>query len=203
MESPRDASYEAGDGEDEEDESFVEADITPLIPSQDGDIDFDAIDCLPIGEDTTVVDDMELGGSLGRPAIEVLGPESRITFYPNCRRPYLVIHFKTMDKFLSFSVLVRDDSGVNRLIEMSSRRSIVSVDKDIAQLPLQVSSARGWQRICLDFDHLLIHAFGTSFISCLELSIIGSCRVSTIFFQSQLYSDIELPEFLRVGKTES
>ena len=169
--------------------------IMPVLPPSDEELDFEHLDCSPNGE-ISVVDDNELSLEGNAPVIEVLGFDSNIVFFVNCRQPYLVIHFKSIDRFFSLSVTLRDSIGKDRKFEISNKRSVIAVDKDMCKLPLEVGP--GWQRVCVDLNNLVLKAFGSSFVICSSVVINGSCRISKLFFQKEDYSDIELPSFLRV-----
>ena len=178
------------------DSKFLE--ISLVLPlDNDGDFDFETLDCVPMGTDCNIVDDDELVLQGSKPAIELIGSESRVNFFTDCTRPYLIIHVKSLNRFYTISFIVRDNIGKDRTFEISNRRTLVVVDKDLAQIPLQTPD-HGWQRLFLDLPDMLYNAFGTNYVSCHEICIWGSCRVSKIYFQSKPYSDAELPHFLRV-----
>ncbi|KAJ1407587.1 hypothetical protein B484DRAFT_309359, partial [Ochromonadaceae sp. CCMP2298] len=63
-------------------------------------------------------------------------------------------------------------------------------------VPLEIQE--GWQYLCIDLEDLLANAFGASYAMCREVTVCGSCRLSKLYFQSQMYADVELPKFLRV-----
>ena len=79
---------------------------------------------------------------------------------------------------------------------MNNRSSNAAVDKNICELPMHIGE--GWQYLNLNIDDILMRCFGTNIKLCKEVVINGSCRISKVFFQEQLYSDVELPPFLRV-----
>lgn len=183
----------------------------------DDDIDIDALNCICSmnqnnlnmynNNDTIqVVDDNELLlNDRTKPVIEIIGHDSAITFYPyNCQRRYVVIHVKLIYKYYRMSFKIQDKLGNTRYIEISNNRSLVVIDKDVAQLPIVLDSGGksgyGWHRICLDLPNLMYNAFGVDeedYLCCRELTVLGSCRIAKIYFQSVLYSDPELPPILR------
>lgn len=180
--------------------SDIRLEISTIWPQGEGEIDFEAIDCLPLGDETNITEDDELNYAQEKAVIEMIGPDSKITFYTNCERHLLVLHLKSCGRFLDFSFILRDDTGKEKFFEVSNKRTLVLVDqeKSLAQLPLIIKD-RGWQRICLDMDLLLSRSFGTNFESCVEVTVSGTCRLYKLYFQSYDYADAQLPEFLRVA----
>jgi hypothetical protein len=171
--------------------------IRPVFPiSDDGVVDFEALDCIPQGPDCNVTDDTELGIDV----IEIIGEESRILFPTTSSMPFLVIHIKNMVRFLSFEVIFKDTKNINRQITFSNKRSTAVIDGDVANLPLEIGE--GWQYINLNIADMSSRCFGTEPRSVKEICINGSCRVAKIFFQEECYADVELPPFLRVVNDE-
>lgn len=175
-------------------------DYTAILPPSDHKIDFDLLDCAAEGPEVTVVDDYELQVVSPVSVLELIGPRSKVTFFTDCHRPYLVVHFKTIDRFLRMTVLCVDDTGKNKLFDMSNKSSFITVDQSTCSMPMEVGG--GWQYLCIELDELLANAFGSTFLSCKELTIYGSCRVSKIYFQSRKHADVELPSYLRVVVNE-
>jgi len=169
--------------------------VVALLPRSETDVDLDQMDAVPSGPEVNIVDDYELDKG-GVPVVS-LGPDpSKLTFYTNCMLPNLALHYWSSERFFSWSVVLVDDSRVKRTFNMSNKRSIITVDKNVCSLPIE--NGEGWQRVNLDFNSLLKNAFGTSFVSCYEVSITGSCKLARLFFQGKDYADTELPSFLRV-----
>jgi len=187
-------------------DSMLGSSILPLLPptaQAAEDYDFDQIDCVPTGPEVNVVDDYELavnsslgGGGNGLPVVELMGTKSKISFFTNTDLPHLVMHIKTMSRFVIISISLRDEQGKQRVLEMSNAKSTVIVDKSVCSLPLELGE--GWQYLNIDLERLVFNAFGTHFAQCSEITVHGSCRLSKLFFQRQEYSDVELPPFLRV-----
>lgn len=167
------------------------------------DFDFDSLNCTyqcsnNSGDDADIVDDSDILLDDTKPVVELIGNDSKINFPLDCRRQYLVFHIKTIkSRFFKIFIIVKDDLNRERLYEISSKRTIVSVDSNYAQLPLNVTD-NGWQRICLDLDDITKNAFGTTYLKCVNISVTGTCRVGKIYFQSKDYADVELPPCLRV-----
>jgi hypothetical protein len=169
-----------------------------LPPSSDSAIDFDLMDCVTAGLEINMIEDYELTIT-DQPVnvFELIG-KSQITFFTDSSRPYLAFNIKLMKRFLTVVLKCIDDEGTERYFYMSNKTSIITIDKNVCHLPLSIND--GWQYVCIELDELMANAFGTSLISCREITVTGTCRLSKIYFQSKKYSDIELPKFLRLIK---
>lgn len=173
-----------------------------LPPTTSTEIDLDMIDCYVSGPDVSIAEDDELNLSnrnSANPAmvVELVGADSKITLFTDCERPQIVIHFKTMKRFLTISILCLDDTGKERVFEMSNKNSVVTIENGFCKMPMEAAHD-GWQRSCIDMDELLANAFNSSLHAVREITISGSCRVSKVYFQSKNYADVELPGHLRV-----
>jgi hypothetical protein len=179
----------------------MESEVYALLPRNADDVDLDQMDAVPAGPEVDVVDDLELVGAKERMAVvQISGDESSLTFYTNCSLPYLVLHFWNSNRFVSINIALVDDKRQKRVFNLSNKRSIVTVDKNVCSLPMEV--VEGWQRVNLDLGGLLSNAFGTNFVSCLELQVCGTCKLARAFFQNKDFADNELPEFLRVCRPD-
>lgn len=78
----------------------------------------------------------------------------------------------------------------------SNTRSVADIGNDRALLPLEL--AEGWQRINIDLERMVRLAFGTSYLTASQVTVRASARVAKVFFQSEAFSDYELPSYLRV-----
>lgn len=172
--------------------------ITPILPPNELPVDYDTLDCVIEGNDFNIVDDSELALENPIPVMELQGANTKIKFYPHCKRPYLVLFLKTVKRFATFEIVCLDDTGTKRHLSVSNKNSFVTIDKNICKIPF--IAGNGWQYVMLDLEDLLANAFGATYDRCVEISVCGSCRVSKIYFQSKKYSDIELPSYLRVVK---
>lgn len=170
--------------------------ITPVLPLNNTPLDFDCMDCLVQGAQATIVDDGELNIENPIPVIELIGQESKIKFFVDCDRPKIAFHFKTLKRFFTIVLVCLDDNGQEKIFQLSNKSSFVTVDSNICKLPF--SCQDGWQYSSIDLEELMANAFGVSYRKCIEVVVCGTCRLSKIYFQSQEYSDIELPSFLRV-----
>jgi hypothetical protein len=172
--------------------------ITPIFPPNNEAIDFDNLDCHIIGNDVSMVEDGELNYEFPPSVLELSNQNTKIRFYTDSTRPYLVLQFKTLKKFMSLEFLCIDEDGNEKVFLSSNNTSFITIDGSTCKLPLQTTSNDGWQYCCINLEDLLADAFGAIYYKCREITISGTCRVSKIFFQSKQYSDIELPNFLRV-----
>jgi len=173
-----------------------DASVVAVIPPGPDDFDFDQIDCLPVGPEVTIVDDFELLLDSGAPVLEITGDASKIVFFTQCSLPIVNFHIKNVEKFISIAVTFNDSSGGSREVNFNTKRSIVTVDKTVANLPVVIGE--GWQYLQLDFHKIAASAFGCNYSACTEITVHGSCRLSKVFFTKTELADAELPAYLRV-----
>lgn len=172
--------------------------LTPVFPPNEDPIDFENIDCQIIGTEVHMVEDEELNYDLPPPVLEIINSNTKIRFYTDSSRPYLVLQFKTMKKFMTLEFLCVDEDGREKVFIASNKTSFITVDGSTCKLPLVVPTQGGWQYCMINLEDLCAEAFGCIFSKCREVTVHGACRLSKIYFQSQQYSDIELPSFLRL-----
>eukprot|EP01036_Dinobryon_divergens_P030913 gene30913-40233_t len=116
--------------------------LDELFEISDGKIDFDMLDCSISGPEVTVVEDYELqiqptSGAV--PIVELMGTESKITFYTDCPRPFLAFYIKNIQRFLKIVLICEDDTGKEAKFEYSNKFSFVSVDSNgVCNIPLEV-----------------------------------------------------------------
>ncbi|CAM9779520.1 unnamed protein product [Pylaiella littoralis] len=144
------------------------------------------------GNGVSVFDDEELGVQV----VELLGRRCCVTLPCSSILRHLCLHMKALDKFFSFEVEIVDDTKRYRYIEISNTRSVADIGTDRALLPLRLEE--GWQRVNIDLDRTVRLAFGSSYLTTSQVTIRASARVAKVFFQSQEFSDFELPSHLRV-----
>lgn len=173
-------------------------DISLVLPPSDEPIDFDNLNCNAVGTEISLVEDSELHVKTPVQVIEVVGQDTKLIFYPDCQRPYLVMHLRSMKRFLSFKITCEDSKRGSKTFMASNKQSFITIEDDICRMPLQIGT--GWQYICLDLVDMMANAFGSTYTKCIEIEISGSCRIGKIYFQSKQYADIELPDYLRVVK---
>ena len=170
--------------------------LTAILPPNESIIDFDMIDCMVKGPEISIIEDKELSLTNPPSVIELIGAESKITFFTDCSRQYLVLNFKSVDRFMTIVLNCIDDTGEMKNITITNKVSFITADRQNCKLPLEVEE--GWQHLCIDLEDLLANAFSATFATCAEVTVCGSCRLSKLYFQSIKYSDVELPKYLRV-----
>lgn len=176
-------------------EKMTGAVVMPLFPLSENEIeDFGLIDCTPSGPEVSVVDDEELSG---KSIIEIIGEESKITFHCSSGYSLLVIHINSNSHFFSISINVRDDAGKDRIFHLSNRKSTIMILESTCRIPMEIGE--GWQRMCVNLDDMLTRSFGSKLVLCSSVTFGGTCRLAKAFFQTQDYSDPQLPPFLRVA----
>ena len=180
----------------------TELDITPIVPLGLGELDLDMIDCYVSGDNIAIFEDEELkisnqNSTNPSMAIELNGKDSKISFFTDCNKRYLVFQFKTVNRYMTISITCIDDTGKERMFEMSNKNSVVVIENSQCSMPIEVGH-EGWQYTCIEPGELLANAFGTTLQTVKEITVYGSCRVGKIFFQNKKYADVELPSFLRL-----
>ncbi|CAM9209139.1 unnamed protein product [Ectocarpus sp. 13 AM-2016] len=144
------------------------------------------------GNEASVFDDEELGVQV----VELLGRRCGVAFPCSSILRNLCLHVKTLDKFFSFEVEIVDDTKRYRYIDISNTRSVADIGDDRALLPLKLED--GWQRVNIDLERTVRLVFGSSYLTTSQVTVRASARVAKLFFQSQPFSDYELPSHLRV-----
>mmetsp|Transcript_14302 Transcript_14302/g.17027 ORF Transcript_14302/g.17027 Transcript_14302/m.17027 type:complete len:131 (-) Transcript_14302:131-523(-) len=121
-----------------------------------------------------------------------------LTFVATCDYRWLIIHLKSKKQFLSIGLVLRDQQGIHRKLTLTNHVSIATMDApngSIAQLPLVVNI--GWQMIPIDLYTLVKAIWGTDYKCIEQVRIKSSCSVRKVFMSEKLYSDFELPDYLR------
>lgn len=170
--------------------------ITPILPPDENPIDFDVLDCMVKGPEISIIEDKELSIANPPSVVELIGADSTITFFTDCSRQFLVLNFKSVDRFLTIILHCVDDTGEMKTITITNKASFITADRQNCKLPLEIED--GWQHLCIDLEDLLANAFSATFATCREVTVCGSCRLSKLYFQSRKYADVELPKHLRV-----
>jgi len=187
-------------------ESHTEYTIDPILPPNEVDEIDDMhpvlsaqqqAEALANGSEVRCVDDPEIG----QPAVDVV-EQGMLQFPCNSILRYLVLHIKNLEKFTSLDVEIVDDAKLYRAFHLSSRRTIATITPEQCELPMMLGS--GWQVIHLDLEDMVRRAYGTGYLSTVQVTINGTCRVAKAFFSDVIYADAQLPPFLRVvGEEES
>lgn len=134
---------------------------------------------------------------LGSDAVELLGPQARITIPCKADLPFLILHLKDLNKFLSVEIAVVDDTRRVRRITATNRVSTARIEADAATIPLLLDHGV-WNYVCLPLHTLSSNAFGAVFKYCKEVSVTANTVLGRAFFTDKQYEDAELPPFLRV-----
>ena len=178
--------------------------IVSLLPPNEIDTNYDQLhtvlaaqqDCEVLGGDNevNVVDD----GELGQLCVEVLGTQAGLHFACDSILRYLVLHVKDVGKFVRVEIEVIDDCRQYRIFKASNTASMAHVDQRQGEACLPLQLAEGWNHLCLDLEHLTKAAFGTAYLSCVQVRVFANCRLLRAYFQDRPYADAELPEHLQV-----
>ena len=91
---------------------------------------------------------------------------------------------------------IKPSNAANACSPFSNTRSVADIGTDRAFLPLKLDE--GWQRVNIDLERTVRLVFGSSYLTTSQVTIRASARVAKIFFQSQSFSDYEVPSHLRV-----
>ncbi|KAJ1394848.1 hypothetical protein B484DRAFT_340293, partial [Ochromonadaceae sp. CCMP2298] len=95
---------------------------------------------------------------------------------------FLVLNFKSVDRFLSIMVMCVDDTGEQKNIHITNKASFITADRQNCKVPQEIQE--GWQYLCIDLEDPLANAFGVSYAMCREVTVCGSCRLL------KLYADV-------------
>jgi hypothetical protein len=169
--------------------------LLPVIPRVDagngGEIDFEMINCYPVG-DVVVVDDVETAKS----TVEINGESSFLQFPVQSGLQYLVFQIKNLDRFLKIILQIRDQDNILRSFTLTNKRTTIQIKDSICHLPIQLGL--GWQYLNLDLEDLMRRCFGTAYAVVHEIVVFGSTRIGKIYFQDREFCDAELPGYLRL-----
>mmetsp|Transcript_5142 Transcript_5142/g.7866 ORF Transcript_5142/g.7866 Transcript_5142/m.7866 type:complete len:187 (-) Transcript_5142:89-649(-) len=179
-----------------QEDTHDEAVVIPIFPktenySQETDIDFDIINCHPVG-DVVVVDDSEIL----KPTIEINGDDSYLAFPIDDSLQYLALQLKNVNRFMKIVLRVRDSEGKTRVFTITNKRTTIYLKNNLCQLPMNIGE--GWQYINVDLEDIVSRCFGTSYVGVVDVIVHGSLRIGKIYFQDREYADVELPPFLRL-----
>ena len=147
--------------------------------------------------EVAVIDDVELNTQ----CVEILGGQVSMQFDCDSILRYLSLHVKHLEKYFAFEVEIVDDSKQYRVFKCANTASVARIEMHECLLPVSVKL--GWNFLNLDLEDLCQRAFGTNYLSTTQVRVYGNCRLLHVYFQDQLYSDAELPEHLKVIKTQT
>jgi len=137
---------------------------------------------------------------LGRNCVRLEGPHANLTFVAQCANyPWLVLHVKSLRKFMAVVVVLRDKTGVHRQITLTNHASIAKLDApNGAECALPMQLGDGWQLLPVDLQGLCRAVWGTDLAVVEQVRVRATCALSKVFLSERLYADVELPEYLRV-----
>lgn len=122
------------------------------------------------------------------------------TFESQTTKPCLVIYLFAF-KFVAIRVEVVDKEGVRYSFEYSNRRSHVVIEEKRCEAPLVIERGK-WQYVKIDMEESLKTAFSADFYSMVSVCLTTKCRILRLYAADKGdYSDIELPEQLRLCRT--
>lgn len=81
------------------------------------------------------------------------------------------------------------------MMHASNARSVAVITGDRALLPLEVG--QGWQHLQIDLERMVRLAFGSIYLTTSQVTLLASARIAKVFFQSEPFSDFEMPPHLR------
>ena len=158
----------------------------------------------------TIVNDTELDQEV----LEI-GDHSLPLIFRNflsCNLPNLSLNIKNLEKFVTIIIKCKclinnnnnntnnninnNNNEIEKELYFTNRKSTIQINGNKVIAPLILIDS--WQYINIDFKKIILNAFGCTYLSCSEIIIHGSTRISKLYFQEKPYSDAELPSFLRI-----
>ena len=184
--------------------SIVEGPITGLFPPSETDTDLGDLmsvitaqnECkVLLGDnEVTVVDDPELDV----PCVEILGSNAAMTLDTNSILRYIAFHIKNLGKYMTLEVEIVDDAKQYRIFRCSNSISAVRIEMHECHMPLSLTE--GWNFLNLDLEDMCQKAFGTGYLSTVQVRVHASCRLLHCYLQDRPFADAELPMHLKVIK---
>ena len=112
------------------------------------------------------------------------------------------MHIKDMFRYVTFEVEIIDDTKNYRTLRFCNRASVARILPGEIIVPLHLKQDQ-WNYLCLDLEDLTRRAFGTNYLTAVQLRVFSTCRIWKIFFEDREYSDAELPAYLQVVPASS
>ena len=106
------------------------------------------------------------------------------------------MHIKDIGKYLTLEVEVVDDAKQYRVFKIANTTSTTRIELHECHMPLVTK--RGWNYLNLDLEKLTRVAFGTTYLSVVQVRVYANCRLLHVYLQDRAYSDAELPAYLNV-----
>jgi hypothetical protein len=142
--------------------------------------------------DVSVVEDPELDV----PVLEILGSNAALTLDTNSILRYIVFHVKHVGKYMALEIEIVDDAKQYRVFRCSNSISNVRIEMHECHMPLSLTDS--WNFLDLDLEDLCQKAFGTGYLSTVQVRVHANCRLLHCYMQDRPYADAELPQHLRV-----
>ena len=110
--------------------------------------------------------------------------------------PLLCLHIRSMNKYTSVLVEVRDTDNKKFILGLTNMQSntVVQANECVAPLVLK----EGWNMLSVDLADIVHRAFGVKYSKTICVQVSATCRLWHLFFQDQAYADAELPPYVRV-----
>ncbi|GBG25847.1 Cilia- and flagella-associated protein 20 [Hondaea fermentalgiana] len=144
-------------------------------------------------EEVNVIVDDEVDDQV----VELLGTHANLGFHlEDIDLRFLVLHVKNMERYFRLEAVLQGSDEKFYQLSASNHQSTVRAQRQAASLPIVL--AKGWNRICLDFEDICARAFGVKYKAIKELRVYANCRIWRLFFQDKNYGDASLPIHLRI-----
>lgn len=124
------------------------------------------------------------------------GPRVSLTIPCFSELPFLVVHVKDVGRFCSLELELEDSEGRPRRVHASNKQASVRLSGDNEALSVPLELVAGWNHLRLDLGSLLQIGFGCTYACARAVTVVASCRVGRIWFESRPLEDRELPPWL-------
>jgi hypothetical protein len=135
---------------------------------------------------------------LNQDIVEVLGQAASVQFDCDSILQYLAVHVKNVGKYLTLEIEIVDDAKQYRVFKCSNTTSTTRIEMHECHMPLVMKP--GWNYLNIDLESLTRMAFGTNYLSVVQVRVHANCRLLHLYMQERMYSDAELPAYLNVVK---
>ncbi|KAJ8686277.1 hypothetical protein QAD02_022071 [Eretmocerus hayati] len=110
--------------------------------------------------------------------------------------PFLVMIIKSLKRYFTFEITVRDDRNQNRRFRMSNFEKANRIGHFCTSMPLCLSP--GWNEVYFDLADLTRKAYKTNYLEAVRIQINANCRVRVIYFCDRIYEDKDIPQKLKI-----
>lgn len=148
--------------------------------------------------EVSVVHDPELDTQ----AVEIIGSNTpgathaALTLDTSSILRYIAFHIKNLGKYMAFEIEIVDDAKQYRVFRCSNSISAVRIEMHECHMPLTLTDS--WNFLNLDLEDLCMKAFGTGYLSTVQVRVSANCRLLHCYMQDRPYADAELPHHLKV-----